>query len=83
MSEDKPGREITPELLERMRQVIFNELAGQAEKLAGESPLPRAYLGRAYVGAGLVLMRDDAGDGMTADYLQAMVNELRAENSVN
>lgn len=83
MNDRHDETEMTPELLEQMRQVVFDNLAGQAEKLADESPLPRAYLGRAYVGAGLVLMRDDAGDGMTADYLQAMVNELRAENSVN
>ena len=83
MTDRRDKTEMTREQLEQMRQVVFNDLAGQAEKLADQSPLPRAYLGRAYVGAGLVLMRDDAGDGMTADYLQAMVNELRAEKSVN
>lgn len=83
MTDRQDETEMTREQLEQLRQVVFNDLAGQAEKLADQSPLPRAYLGRAYVGAGLVLMRDDAGDGMTADYLQAMVNELRAEKSVN
>ena len=83
MTDRRDKTEMTREQLEQMRQVAFNDLAGQAEKLADQSPLPRAYLGRAYVGAGLVLMRDDAGDGMTADYLQAIVNELRTEKSMN
>jgi len=73
---------LTPEQLEQMRMVVFNELARQAEKMADRSPLARAFLGRAYIGAGLVLMRDDAGDEITADYLQAVISEMRAEKSV-
>jgi len=81
--EDNAAEVLSEEEIDERFHDLCDKLLGIGEVMLREIPVPIAYLGRAFFKVGMYFMRKDEGDDFTTEYMQQIVEGMRASRSVN
>ena len=81
--EDNAAEVLSEEEIDERFHDLCDKLLGVGEAMLAEIKVPRAYLGRALVKAGLYNLRKGKDDAFATEYMHQIVEGMRASRSVN